>query len=151
MQASDNGSTVKKVSSIEQKSKLGSILQSQRNTNAGVSMSSIEGLVPNSRFTMAISASPLEEYLPREIELLPNYPNPFNPTTNIQFRLPERGNVELDVYSVLGQKVATLLHGELDAGTHTTYWNADRLASGVYFLRLRSGDIVQTIKMTLIK
>ena len=136
---------------LSQKSKIGSILQAQQNANATVSMSSFEGKTPKSRFTIAISAMPLEEYVPREIELLPNYPNPFNPTTNIQFRLPQRGYVELEVYSVLGQKVATLLRDVLDAGTHTTSWNADRLASGVYFLRLRSGDTVQTIKMTLIK
>jgi surface protein len=151
IQADPSGSQLLDVSTIGQKSKIGSVLQSQQKANGGVSMSSFEGNSPNSRFTIAISATPLEEYVPREIELLPNYPNPFNPSTNIQFRLPKRGYVELDVYSVLGQKVATLLRDELDAGTHTTSWNADRLASGVYFLRLRSGDTVQTIKMTLIK
>ena len=133
------------------KSKIGSVLQSQEYTASGVSMSAFEGLTPNSRFTIAISATPLEQYLPRQIELLPNYPNPFNPSTNIQFRLPKQAYVELEVYSVLGQKVATLLKGELVAGTHTTSWNASRVASGVYFLRLRSEERVQTIKMTLIK
>ena len=133
------------------KSKIGSVLQSQEYTAGGVSMNAFEGLTPNSRFTIAISATPLEQYLPRQIELLPNYPNPFNPSTNIQFRLPKQAYVELEVYSVLGQKVATLLKGELDAGTHTTSWNASRVASGVYFLRLRSEERVQTIKMTLIK
>lgn len=151
IQADPIGYQVLDVSTIGQKSKIGSVLQSQQKANSGVSMSSFEGNSPHSRFTIAISATPLEEYVPREIELLPNYPNPFNPSTNIQFRLPKRGYVELDVYSVLGQKVATLLRDELDAGTHTTSWNADRLASGVYFLRLRSGETVQTIKMTLIK
>ena len=134
-----------------QKSKLGSVMQSQQYNANGVSMSAFEGLSPNSRFTIAISATPLEQYLPRQIELLPNYPNPFNPSTNIQFRLPKQAYVEVEVYSVLGQKVATLLKGELDAGTHTTSWNASRVASGVYFLRLRSEERVQTIKMTLIK
>ncbi len=80
-----------------------------------------------------------------------NYPNPFNPTTTIRFTIPESQDVRLDVYNVLGQRVATILNTQMNAGTHTVPFDATRLASGMYIYRLQAGDFVQQRKMMLIK
>ncbi len=88
---------------------------------------------------------------PEVFRLSQNYPNPFNPTTNISFNLPSTNNVDLKVYNLLGQEVATLINGRLNSGNHTIKFDASRLASGVYIYRLISGDYSQTKKMMLIK
>ncbi|MDW8438772.1 MAG: T9SS type A sorting domain-containing protein, partial [Chloroherpetonaceae bacterium] len=89
--------------------------------------------------------------LPFDYALDQNYPNPFNPVTTIQFSLAKAGKVTLEIYNVLGQKVATLIDGELNAGAHRYQWNAAGLASGVYFYRLQSRDFVATKKAILVK
>ncbi|MEX0686976.1 MAG: T9SS type A sorting domain-containing protein [Balneolales bacterium] len=91
------------------------------------------------------------EALPREFSLSQNYPNPFNPTTNITFALPEASDVIMDVYSLTGQKVATLVKGHRNAGYHTVSFDGKQLASGIYIYRIQAGDFVQTKKLTLIK
>jgi hypothetical protein len=88
---------------------------------------------------------------PREIALGQNYPNPFNPTTNINFLLPEAMNVRLDVYNILGQRVATLANGAYTAGTHTVQFDASRLSSGVYLYRLQAGSFSAQRTMMLVK
>ncbi len=80
-----------------------------------------------------------------------NYPNPFNPATNIEFSLPQPGMVTLTVYNMLGQKVATLVSGELQAGKHSYHWDASGLASGVYLYRLTAADYTRSSAMVLIK
>ncbi|MBU2483243.1 MAG: T9SS type A sorting domain-containing protein, partial [Proteobacteria bacterium] len=65
-----------------------------------------------------------------------NYPNPFNPSTTIKFALPERANVKLSIYNLLGENVAELVNGEMDAGYHETQWHANGFANGVYFYTL---------------
>jgi hypothetical protein len=89
--------------------------------------------------------------LPEEYTLVQNYPNPFNPDTDITFALPEAGRVELVVYNIGGQQVATLVDGWLDAGVYTRTWNGSDVASGVYFYRLHAGDYAQSRKMVLLK
>ncbi len=80
-----------------------------------------------------------------------NYPNPFNPTTNIEFTIPETMDVRLDVYSVTGERVATLVNEQREAGVHTVEFDATRLASGIYLYRVTAGEFVKTRQMTLIK
>ena len=89
--------------------------------------------------------------LPKGISLFANYPNPFNPTTTITYNLPEAGQVSLEVLNVLGQRVATLVDEYQPAGFKKVEWNANSFASGMYFYRLRVGEVVQTKKMLLLK
>jgi hypothetical protein len=95
--------------------------------------------------------------LPVAFELAQNFPNPFNPTTSISVRLPHEARIRLDIYSVLGQRVATLADGTYPEGVHTFVWDGvddHRLpvATGVYLYRLLDGDnLVQTKKMLLTK
>lgn len=88
---------------------------------------------------------------PGAISLSQNYPNPFNPTTNIEFSLPTNTRVQLDVFNLLGQKVATLLDKPMSAGDHSTAFDASALNSGIYFYSLSTENGTVTKKMTLIK
>lgn len=89
--------------------------------------------------------------IPVAYQLEQNYPNPFNPTTNIRFTIPENQDVRLDVFNILGQRVANLVDTQMSAGTHTVQFDASRLASGTYIYRLQAGDYVQQNQMMLIK
>lgn len=88
---------------------------------------------------------------PQRFELAQNYPNPFNPTTTIRFAIPQSEDVRLEVYDVLGRKVATLVSERLAAGSYMTQFNASALSSGVYFYRLRAGAFSESRKMMLVK
>ncbi len=94
---------------------------------------------------------PVTEVVPSEFALLPNYPNPFNPTTTIEFSLAEPAHAVLKVYSITGETVATLVDGELPSGMHSVQFNAARINSGVYFYHLSAGDYSATRKMTVLK
>jgi hypothetical protein len=89
--------------------------------------------------------------LPSEYVLEQNYPNPFNPTTSIEYSVPKKSHVSLNIYNSLGQVVASLFDGEVNAGKYVATFNAKGLASGVYYYRLQSDDIVITKKLTLMK
>jgi len=80
-----------------------------------------------------------------------NYPNPFNPITTIKYSLPERSYVEIKVLDMLGREVATLSNEEKQAGSYTVQWNANGVASGVYFYRLQAGEFHETKKLVLQK
>ena len=88
---------------------------------------------------------------PTEFSLSQNYPNPFNPSTTIQYSIKERSSVELVLYDILGSQVKVLVKENQDAGYYTINFYAGRLASGVYFYRLKAGDFVETRKMILMK
>ena len=99
--------------------------------------------------------STLEE-LPEAFVLHANYPNPFNPVTTIEFELPEAAAVRLEVFDMMGRRVATLVDGQLDAGRHSTNWNArsdagSPVASGVYIYRMQAGSFVAVEQMILMK
>ena len=78
-------------------------------------------------------------------------PNPFNPSTTVTYTLTEAGEIELGVFSVLGQKIADIVTGYRSVGTHRAQWNASGRASGVYVIRLKAGDMVTTRMVTLMK
>ncbi|HTY11114.1 MAG TPA: T9SS type A sorting domain-containing protein [Bacteroidota bacterium] len=88
---------------------------------------------------------------PVSYTLSQNYPNPFNPSTKIDFAIQKAGAVTLKVYNILGQEVATLVNTELKAGSYSATFDASRLASGVYFYTIHSGNFVQSKKMMLLK
>jgi surface protein len=98
-----------------------------------------------------LSTSEIKPELPAVFTLDQNYPNPFNPTTTIRFGLPESADVSLEVYTVLGQKVMTLINENRSAGWHTVSFNGTGLSSGVYVYRIQAGGMVQTRKLMLVK
>jgi hypothetical protein len=88
---------------------------------------------------------------PKEFALEQNYPNPFNPTTVISYRLPASNHVILKVYDAIGKEVATLVNEVKEAGYYSATFDASKLSSGIYFVRLHSDDKVQMKKMVLMK
>jgi hypothetical protein len=100
----------------------------------------------------ATSVSAKSELMPEEIELLPAFPNPFNPSTSIRFNLADRSHVSLKVFNLLGHEVRTLANGQYEAGEYKVVFNADGLPSGVYVYRLATGGaVVATRKVLLLK
>jgi len=93
----------------------------------------------------------VEEDAPVAFSVAQNSPNPFNPTTAINFTLASEGRVSVDVFNIAGQKVDTLVNDVLSAGSHTVTWDANGFAAGVYFYTVTSGDYARTMKMTLLK
>jgi len=92
-----------------------------------------------------------DQKLPEQFRLLQNYPNPFNASTIIRFEQPERSDVELSVYNLGGQKIATLIDGNLEPGYHKIQFNAEDYPSGLYFYSIRTNKNSQTRKMILLK
>ena len=92
---------------------------------------------------------------PTEFSLLQNYPNPFNPSTVIRYGIGDSRhktkNVNLTIYNVLGQEVATLVNQQQKAGSYEVHFDASNLTSGVYFYRFKSGSFSESCKMILIK
>ncbi|MEX0721466.1 MAG: T9SS type A sorting domain-containing protein [Balneolaceae bacterium] len=91
------------------------------------------------------------ESIPDGFFLNQNYPNPFNPTTNINFELPKASEVRLEVYDMVGRKVASLVNERKAAGRYTVRFEAGNLSSGMYIYRIDAGNFVQTRKLMLIK
>ncbi|MHB1687763.1 MAG: SdrD B-like domain-containing protein [Ignavibacteriaceae bacterium] len=92
-----------------------------------------------------------DKTLPKEFGLAQNYPNPFNPSTVIQFSVPKQQILNLTVYNILGQKIATLINGEVTPGVHNVTFNALNLSSGIYFYRLVGDNVNIVRKMILTK
>jgi hypothetical protein len=89
--------------------------------------------------------------LPNDYSISQNYPNPFNPSTNIEYSIPSGSFVQLKVYDILGNKVATLVNEEQSAGIYRADFSGINLASGLYIARITSGNFSNSIKMTLMK
>ena len=89
--------------------------------------------------------------LPSVFSLSQNFPNPFNPATNFEFRITESGFVTLKVYNLLGDEVATIVNKRLKAGNYRYKWKPVNLASGVYLYQLREGNFKETKKLILLK
>jgi hypothetical protein len=88
---------------------------------------------------------------PSEFSLSNAYPNPFNPTTHINYTITEKSLVKLVVYDITGREVATLVNGWIDVGSYEVEFDGANLASGVYFYSLTAGDFSAVKKMLLIK
>lgn len=93
-----------------------------------------------------IDVKPVNEYA-----LSQNYPNPFNPSTTIEFSIAEQGLVNLSVYNLLGEKVATIVSEMMESGNHKIEFNAYNLASGIYLVKMTSGKFSEVIKINLLK
>ena len=89
--------------------------------------------------------------IPAAFSLSQNYPNPFNPTTIIKYGLPRDAQVSLEVYNVLGQRVAVLVNAMEKAGYQQVVFKVNGLASGVYFYRLRAGEFTATKRMMIVR
>jgi photosystem II stability/assembly factor-like uncharacterized protein len=89
--------------------------------------------------------------IPESFKLYQNYPNPFNPTTKLSFIIGNSSFVTLKVYDVLGKEVATLVNEEKSSGKYSVNFNANNLASGIYFYKLQAGNFTKTMKMILMK
>lgn len=96
-------------------------------------------------FTVEVSGLPIEFVLQQ------NTPNPFNPTTKINYTLPSTGFTTLKVFNSIGEEVSVLVEEMQDGGKHTAIFNGSNLSSGVYFYQLQSGTLLQTKKMILLK
>ena len=106
----------------------------------------------NSEYVVTdVNDKKIEQQKPNSFQLLQNYPNPFNPTTNISYHLLRTSEVELSIFNLLGQKVATLISERQNAGSYQVEWNATRFASGIYFYRIKADDFIDTKKMILLK
>ncbi|MEG8990930.1 cohesin domain-containing protein [Ignavibacteria bacterium 4148-Me] len=92
-----------------------------------------------------------ESGIPNEFMLMQNYPNPFNPTTTIKFALPKESHVKLSVYNILGQEVATLVNGIMQAGYHRVNFDATGLNTGMYIYKIQADGFVMMKKMMYVK
>ncbi len=112
---------------------------------------------PTTLYSPGWDASPLTEVrdehgkIPSKFTLWQNYPNPFNPSTVIRFDLPKAGNVVLNIYDILGRRVAQLINKKLRAGNYKFTWNASNLSTGVYLYQLKVNNRIITKKMLLLK
>jgi hypothetical protein len=103
------------------------------------------------RDSITVDVPTAADPLPTQFALRQNYPNPFNPVTTVSFDLPRSSHVELVVYNVLGQEVATLVNETLPAGRYVRTFTAGTLASGTYFYRIAAGSFLETRRMMLLK
>jgi len=104
----------------------------------------------------AVGINPDHETIPLTYKLKQNFPNPFNPETKIYFEIPKAHDVSIVIYNMLGQKVRTLVDDNFKAGQHVVNWNGAndygiRLATGLYFYRIKAGDFISTKKMMMLK
>jgi murein DD-endopeptidase MepM/ murein hydrolase activator NlpD len=100
---------------------------------------------------LSVSIEDESKELPAEPGLSQNYPNPFNPSTQISYKLPRSAHVQLKVYNLLGEEVASLENSQKRAGTHSVTFDASGLSSGIYYYRLQTSDFLEVKSMTLIK
>lgn len=110
-----------------------------------IPVSSVQWTGPTPTAVRSVSA------VPAAFNLRQNFPNPFNPSTTIRFTLPERQQVSLKVYNLLGEEVATLVDAPVEAGESSVEFTANRLPSGMYLYRLEAGSATQTRRMMLVK
>ena len=119
---------------------------------SGVVISDANTLVIDAGAALAID----ESLIPEVFALHQNYPNPFNPVTNIQFDIPEESEVRMEIYNLMGQRVATLVNNTLEPGFHAVKWNGTndfgkQLSSGMYIYRISANNFTSVKKLILMK
>ena len=106
--------------------------------------------------TISLSVTPVglnsnENEVPKDFYLYQNFPNPFNPSTQIRFDLAKSGLVTLNVYDITGKKITELVNENMSAGKHSVEFNASNLSSGIYFYRISAPGFTSIRKMILVK
>ena len=104
-----------------------------------------------SRFALPALANTNQVVLPKYLHLDPAYPNPFNPTTTIQFSVETHRNASLQIFDITGRLVETLVDGQIGSGFHEIKWDASGMTSGVYFIQLQNGNQLKNQKLLLLK
>jgi len=94
---------------------------------------------------------PIGDELPTDFDLHPGYPNPFNPVTTIEYDVAAQSFVSIQVVDALGRVVATLVDREMAPGHYSAKWNAERVPSGIYIVRLTTGEIMRSQTIVLLK
>jgi len=102
-------------------------------------------------FTTKTNTSVQKDSSPNTFYLISAYPNPFNPTTTIEYTLEKYSNVKIVIYDIIGNLVTTLINGEMNPGTHKILFNANNLPSGIYFSQIQTNNVIKTIKLLLTK
>ena len=110
---------------------------------------SFDIIVPNDSLLVGIDSD--LDAIPQAYALGQNYPNPFNPTTTFVVSLPQASDVKVMIYNVLGQQVAVLQNGKMQAGEHKFTFDASQFASGMYFYRVEANNFRAVKKMLLVK
>lgn len=128
---------------------VGTIGQSIIGKNTSTNYVNESGFLASAR--MILVKDDIPEVIPGKFELFQNYPNPFNPVTNIRFGVPKASHVKLDVFNVLGQRVAILVDSKMEPGYQVIKFDASSLASGFYIYRFQAGDFIKYKKMILIE
>ena len=105
-----------------------------------------EIIVANTQYEVSVDLP-----IASKISLSEAYPNPFNPTTIMTLTMPVSGEMQVEVYNLLGQVVATLASGHMDMGTYTLTWDASDVSSGMYFVKAQTEGFTATQKLMLIK
>ena len=104
---------------------------------------------------LEISEKNMDQFL-NSFDIYPNYPNPFNPVTTLQYVLPENAMVNIIIYDMMGRQVKTLVNGSQTVGYKSIQWNATNnagqpVSAGIYLYTIQAGDFRQTKKMVLLK
>ena len=105
-----------------------------------------EIIVANTQYEVSVDLP-----LAASFSLSDAYPNPFNPTTTMKLTMPASGDIQVEVYNLLGQVVATLTSGYKDTGTYTITWDATDVSSGIYFVKAQADGFTATQKLMLVK
>ena len=92
-----------------------------------------------------------EDLVPDEISISQNYPNPYNPSTSIDFYLPDASFTNINVYDIYGKNVESLVDGFMNSGNHQIIWSPSGLSAGIYFINIKQNNLSKQIKMMYVK
>jgi hypothetical protein len=116
-----------------------------------VEISRLQPTIQNVEIHVTLSGADDKTFMPDHAMLYPNYPNPFNPSTAIEFFIPASSEVELIVSNILGEEISNLFHGFLSAGFYSYNFNGEQLSSGTYIITLKTKSDFISRKILLLK